>query len=138
MMDSQTTDNFTVSATSSALILSWTLLDTNQRYLVECNSSESLPPCAQSSSHHISIHACNFTNHVEVRYLVPGLHYTCCISEEFNSTQISCKDSLMLAPGLSAPLVGVIGGAIGAIVAALIIMVIIGIICGLCKTCRLV
>ena len=136
--------NITTSASASAVTLSWTGLESNAitGYQVMCinkflqnNTEQSY---SQSSSHTVSVITNNSTNSVEVRNLVPGFSYNCCISalEESNNIPLYCEDSLMLGSGLSWPVIGVIGAAVGAVLAMLILLIIVGIVGMLCKTCR--
>ena len=139
---SSTSLNITTSASSSALTLSWTGPESTG-YQVVCMNKTFLQnnteqSYSQSSSHTVSVITSNSTSSVEVRNLVPGLSYNCCIStlEESYNTPTYCEDSLMLGSGLSWPVIGVIGAAIGAVLAVLVLLITVGIVGILCKTCR--
>ncbi len=133
-----------ISASSSVLTISLSGLESNNSagYQVVCSNEDFLAndnnhPYSQTSNHTISVLVNSFnTSNVEVRDLVPGLSYNCCVSalEEFNNDTY-CVNS-MLSSGLSWPVVGVIGAAIGAVVTALVLLAILGTVCVLYKTCR--
>ena len=131
--------NVQVSPSSSGLTLTWREVAAAS-YNIVCSSKVNVDCLANYTEIHSMHHVlCDSTaTSVLLRNLVPGLAYNCCVSavalaDTVNETAADCILSTV-PDGLSAPVIGAIGGTVGAFITALIILTIGGII--ICSVMR--
>ena len=127
--------NVQVSPSSSGLTLSWNEVAAAS-YNIVCSSKVNREGLANSTEIHSVSLVLHNSSTVLLKNLAPGFAYNCCVSAlADNATNETAECILYTVPGgLSAPVIGAIGGTIGALTTALIMLTIGGII--ICSAVR--